>query len=360
LKKILILNRRDIRNPLSGGAEIYTHEIFKRLTDEYEITHFSSSFKRGLGEETIDDIHYIRKGGELTTHFFGFVFVAIKGKSYDLIIDQFNGIGFMTFGVKRSVLLIHQLYGDFWITKLGKAGYLFRFLEKFLLKLYKPKKVITVSESTRKDLTALGYKAGNIEVILNGIDYVQYSEKTKFEPIVMYLGRLVRTKNPEHSIKAFLMAREQLKDLSLYIVGDGEDRRYLQNKYGYVQGIYFLGFLSDADKDRWLRRASVLLVPSIREGWGQVVIQANMAGTPVIGYNVEGVRDAVIDGKTGWLVPRGALQLLADKIVNLFNDRKALQTLSKNALEYAKGFSWDTSAIKMKDFLRNATDDLVS
>ena len=42
--RILLLNRRDIRNPLSGGAEIYTHEIFKQLADQYEITHYSSSF----------------------------------------------------------------------------------------------------------------------------------------------------------------------------------------------------------------------------------------------------------------------------------------------------------------------------
>ncbi|NIM05605.1 MAG: glycosyltransferase, partial [Armatimonadetes bacterium] len=68
--KALIMNRRDIRNPLGGGAEIYTHEVAKGLIEAgHEVTVFSSRFRGSQESETIDGVRYVRAGSEFTVHF---------------------------------------------------------------------------------------------------------------------------------------------------------------------------------------------------------------------------------------------------------------------------------------------------
>ncbi len=356
MKEILILNRRDIRNPDSGGAEIYTHEIFKRLADKYQITHFSAYFKGSERKETIDRICYIRGGSELTTHVSGFLFALRERGKYDLIIDQFNGIGFMTVGFKNSIMLIHQLYRDFWCAQMGAVGHIFKAVELFMLRLYKAKLVVAVSESTKADLIANGFEGKEIAIVPNGAAQIDFSPKEIFEPVVMYLGRLTKTKNPEQAIKAFLLAKQKKPELAMYVAGNGEERQRLESKYKDVKDLQFLGYVTGELKYELLRKASLLIVPSIREGWGQVVIEANMAGTPVVGYNVEGLRDSVIDGETGFLVSRGDIAALAEKISALLTDKKLLCRVSINAINHAKKFSWAESAKAMEGLLVNQID----
>ena len=107
--RILILNRRDIANPAGGGAEIYTHEIARGLVDKYQCTVmvFTSRFKDCAAEEIIDGIQYVRRGNEVTVHLRGFLYALKNRKKFDRLIDEFNGIGFFTFFLPNSILLIH-------------------------------------------------------------------------------------------------------------------------------------------------------------------------------------------------------------------------------------------------------------
>ncbi|RLG81151.1 MAG: hypothetical protein DRO40_10145, partial [Thermoprotei archaeon] len=101
----------------------------------------------------------------------------------------------------------------------------------------------------------------------------------------------------------------------------------------------------------WLTRAHVLLTPSIREGWGQAVIEANAHGTPAIGYNVPGLRDSIKHMKTGILVPYGDIKVMTKAIITLTEDQELWRKLAKNALEWAKQFSWDKSTEKFERVL---------
>ncbi|MGH9877929.1 MAG: hypothetical protein ACRD5H_09840, partial [Nitrososphaerales archaeon] len=65
---ILILNRRDITNPRAGGAEVYIHEVAKRLVKFYAIVMFSSAFSNCKSEEVIDGIKIVRCGNEFTVY----------------------------------------------------------------------------------------------------------------------------------------------------------------------------------------------------------------------------------------------------------------------------------------------------
>jgi glycosyltransferase involved in cell wall biosynthesis len=110
-------------------------------------------------------------------------------------------------------------------------------------------------------------------------------------------------------------------------------------------GVKFLGGLSNEERRRLLTRAWVLVNPSVREGFGLNVLEANALGTPCVAYNVAGLRDSVIDGKTGLLVKEnGDAEKLAEAIIKVLKDEEFRRTLSVNALEYSKNFSWDKTA----------------
>jgi len=153
--RVLILNRRCIKHPEKGGAENYTYHIAKGLIEAgCSVEWFSSKTKELKSEEIIDGIKFIRKGNELTTHFYGFMYMLNKSQDW-LIVDEFNGVGYFTFFKKNSILLIHQLYEEFWNAELGFVGYIPRFLEKIFLRLYKNKKTITVPPSNNSNFINL-------------------------------------------------------------------------------------------------------------------------------------------------------------------------------------------------------------
>ncbi|MGO9013362.1 MAG: glycosyltransferase family 4 protein [Dissulfurispiraceae bacterium] len=337
MKRVLILNRRCIKHPERGGAEVYTFECAKALIEHgYNVVWFSSRSSGLADKEELEGITFVRKGNELTTHFHGFLY-ALKEKDC-FIIDAFNGIGFFTFFMKNSIILIHQTYNEFWTSELGLLGYPFKYLEKILLHLYSGRPAITVSDSTCRDLKEIGFK--NIEIIHNGIDIkpLDHIPEKESALTLIYLGRLKKTKNPEDAIRAFLRIRNTIKDAKLWIAGDGPLYGYLTKKYGQYSDIHFWGFVEDRVKHDLLRRAHFLLVPSIREGWGLVVIEANAAGTPAIGYRVKGLIDSIRDGRTGILVDDPVS--MATQAIVYWQDKKTYDSLCIQALEWAKEFSW--------------------
>ncbi len=335
--KVLILNRRCIKHPEKGGAEKFTMEIAKEFVARgHQVEWFSSKPSNVSSEEVVDGVKFIRKGNELTTHIYGFFYAFKKQKC--IIIDEFNGIGYFTFFFKNSFLFIHQLYEEFWNVELGVFGYIPRFLEKILLRFYKNKPTITVSNSTSKDLKRLGFK--KVHIVHNGLDtrFINWSSKKDKNLHLVYLGRLKKTKNPEDALRAFLKIKEEINHAKISVIGNGPLRKSLIKKYGNINGINFLGYVDEKEKYEILSAAHLILVPSIREGWGQVVIQANAVGTPAIGYKVAGLTDSIINGKTGFLVKN--YEEMAQKAIYLWQNKKVYQDISKYAIEWAKQFSW--------------------
>jgi len=128
----------------------------------------------------------------------------------------------------------------------------------------------------------------------------------------------------------------------MYVIGDGGMRQKLERM---AQGdVTFLGRVSNQAKFEVARKAHLLLVPSVEEGWGLVVTEANAMGTPAVAYDVAGLRDSVKHDKTGVLTEDNTPQSMANAAVSLLQDRERLEKLSANALKYARTFSWDNTA----------------
>jgi glycosyltransferase involved in cell wall biosynthesis len=138
----------------------------------------------------------------------------------------------------------------------------------------------------------------------------------------------------------------------MWIIGDGYMLSRLKNTSG--EQVTFFGHVDDRVKYELLSRAHIVLIPSIREGWGLIVTESNAMGTPVIAYDVNGLRDSVIDGKNGILDKDRTPESLAISALSILNDTERLHRLSVEALEYSRQFSWDKTADYFSTQIDNA------
>lgn len=357
--RILWFNWRDIKNPDSGGAEVLTHEIATRLVKngDYHITLFSAWFSGSPHSEIVDGIKIVRDGGMYTVYERAKKFYKENKDSYDIVIDEINGKPFLTPKFvkleKPIIALIHSRLAEQFLYELPfPANHLcYRYFEKRWLSYYRNIMTVTVSDSSKQDLENLGFN--RITIIPEGLSVTPLPNVPVKEivPTVVYIGRLKRHKLPHHAIIAFMAIKRQLPDTRLWVIGDGYMRKELQEKYD-GHDITFYGRVDSQTKTRLLSKAHITLVPATHEGWGLVVTESNAVGTPVVAYNVPGLRDSVKDGETGILVKDNSPESLASSGVYLLKNRSLLEKLSLTALSYSRQFSWDTTTERFDTIIK--------
>ncbi len=359
--RVLILNWKCPKHPEAGGAEEYLLEICKRLAKRgHKILWISPKFEGCKNKETIDGVNVVRMGGRFSIYIRAFLYYLfrLRGK-YDVIIDDINGVPFFTplYVKENRVPIIHHIVGWEIFRKelpliLATIGYI---LEKLIPVIYRNCKIITVSKSTKEELIRFGVPRDNVFVIHNGIDLSRYSAGTKSKrPVVIYFGRVKRYKRVDHILEAFKLVIERVSDVKLVIAGRGDDYPRLK-AFAKELGIdvELLGEVSEEEKIELLQKAWVYAITSEKEGWGISVIEANACGTPVVAYDVPGLRDSVKHGYNGLLVENGNINELANALTKLLLDYKLRKKMSKNAIEWAKRFSWDKSADEFERLIKS-------
>ena len=362
IMNILIFSWRGPGHPIAGGAELVTHEHTKAwVAMGHTVTLFTSSYKGASAEEVIDGVKVIRQSfqtfGVQIAGFFWYLFG--NHEKFDLVVDQFHGIPFFTplYVRVKKLAFIHEVTKEVWrLNPWPKPfnlipGIIGTVLESFMFKFfYKGIPFMTVSASTKKDLKSWGIDERNIHVIHNGVSIPRVKKNPKKESIntVMFLGALSKDKGTEDAIKVFSLIDKIESDWQFWIVGNGEDNylNYLVNltyNMGISKKVKFWGFVPDDKKFELLARAHIMINPSVREGWGLVNLEAAGVGTPVVGYNAPGVRDSVVDGKTGILVYPGNTKMLAREVVKLLNDKAKYSKMSEASLAWSKKFTWGES-----------------
>lgn len=319
----------------------------------YAVTIFASAFPGCLSSQTLDGVTILREGTRLNVHGCGKEFYVNAMDQFDMVVDEINTKPFMTptFVRKPKVALIHQLAREYWNYEVTFPGNLlgFYFLESYWLKKYRDVPTVTVSRSTEGDLLELGFR--QVSVIREGLSYRPIDSEPPKAPIptVLYLGRLTRAKRVDLLLEAFAQVKHSVANAELLIAGDG----YLLDKLRKEgqDGVTFLGRIPSADVTRLLQRAWVLVYPSIREGFGLSIIEANAHGTPAIGFDVPGVRDAIRDGETGILVTNGDVSEMANALLSMVRDSSLRHRMSKAALAYSRTFSWDATAAEFAKIL---------
>jgi glycosyltransferase involved in cell wall biosynthesis len=356
--RILWFNWRDIRHPDAGGAEVLTHEIMKRFVQRgYEMTLFCPKVEGRPTEEEIDGVNIVREGGKYTTYSHGRSFFKRHVDRYDLVIDEVNPRPFLNPRIlngKPALVLFHQLIREEWFYELPfPFSYFCYFFENRWLLPYRQTPTLTVSQSSRNDLEAIGFK--DVKVIPMGISVKPLNEVGKKEdaPTIAFIGRLKKHKLPNHAINAFKIIKKNIPTAKMWVIGDG----YMLNglKKMNCRDVIFFGHVENREKYDLLSRAHLVLIPSMREGWGLIVTEANAMGTPVVAYDVNGLRDSVRSGKNGMLVNDNTPESLARCASTMLTDTKVLQKFSVDALEYSRQFTWDRTV----DYFSTQIDKMV-
>lgn len=354
-KKVLILNWRDTKHIWAGGAEIYIHEITKRwVMDGYQVTMFCGNDGLQKRNEVIDGINIFRRGGFYTVYLWAFLYYIIKFRGkFDVIIDCENGVPFFSplYSRKPIFLVIHHVHQEVFRPYLkAPLSFIASIVEGSLMPIiYKNKNIITVSESSKKEISNLKlFSQDKINVIHNGINQLKLKNyKKTTHPSICYVGRLKPYKQVEIAIKAFSRIIKKFGNAKFYIAGEGESKDQLKalvNNLKLDKKVLFLGKISEQKKYALLSKSWLMVQPSMVEGWGITVIEANACGTCVVASNVNGLKDSVKDNVTGFLVENKNVNQFAKTISSVFQNKKLRDELSKNAYVWSKSFSWDKSS----------------
>ena len=325
--RILVFSWKDMSHPHAGGAEVYTHEVARHWVQMgHKVTLFTATFPGSTLDDERDGVRIVRRSGR--RGIYGSLFwearryYASDGRgNFDLVIDQINTRPFWcpTFVDDTPVVaLAHQVAREVWyyeaplpIALLGRF-----FFEPRWLKRYRDVTTITVSESSKRSLERYGLR--RVSVIPEGFTEPPATHRVSAReerPTVIYVGRLSRNKRPHHAIRAFRHLRKTIPDVQLWVVGTGPMEPRLRQRAG--EDVTFFGRVDEATKYELLARAHLLVMTSVREGWGLTVTEAASVGTPTVAYDVDGLRDSVAASK-GLLVPESR-RALASAIASLLS-----------------------------------------
>jgi glycosyltransferase involved in cell wall biosynthesis len=354
--KIAILNWRDRARPDSGGAEEFVHEVGARwVALGHEVTLYVSAARGLAPAETYDGVRVERIGrlGAGAHHLIA-PWRILRRDSPDVVLESINTIPyFLPWRLRRAVgsaSLVHQIAGDVWNGHLPvPLAAMARRLEPLLWIPYRGRRVITISESTRLALHEVGLR----EVVLipqGGLGHQPLTDKEDV-PTFVFVGRLTANKRPDHVVEAFRLIKASLDNARLWIIGGGPWRASLASQL--PEGTELLGRLSRGELMSRMGRAHLLLTTSISEGWGLVVTEANALGTPAVGYDRPGLRDSIVDGTTGILVPPSP-RALAEAATTVIADRSKYEMLRTAAIKWGSNHSWDTTASDLMEHLTTA------
>ncbi|MDE0081971.1 MAG: glycosyltransferase family 4 protein [Gammaproteobacteria bacterium] len=366
--RLLVLNWLDPANPAAGGAEVHLRATFGRLAGQgTDVRLVASGWPGAPARTIIDGIEVYRVGGRLTypLHAPRLARRLARQRPFDVVVEDLNKAPLFTpwWAGEPTILLVHHLFGRTAFQgaslPVASAAWL---LERPLRLAYGRAQVVAVSGSTRDDLITRGFSPGNIRVIENGVEsdyYVPGPEASRFErPTLLYLGRLRRYKRVEHILEALALLRREISRAKLLVAGAGDARPALEARartLGLGAGaVEFLGFVDEPTKLALLQRSWIHVLTSAKEGWGITCLEAGACGTPTVASDSPGLRDAVIDGKTGFLVRHGDTVALAGRLRVLLRDDRRRRAMGKAAREFAVSLSWERASARWIPVLEGA------
>jgi glycosyltransferase involved in cell wall biosynthesis len=281
----------------------------------------------------------------------------LRGR-FDVIVDSENGIPQFTpcFTRVPKIALTYHVHRRVFLAHMPRTiAWFFIWLELGLVPLlYRRVRFITISNTTKEEMLQHGKTRFPVAVIEPGIAEGLSPGTRAKEPTILYLGRLERYKRVDHLIHAVKRLRTEIPTLQLEIAGTGteaESLRALADRIGVSDIVRFHDFVTEDEKRRLLQQAWVFATPSEMEGWGIGVIEAAACATPAIAYDVPGLREAIIDGKTGLLATE--FDHFVDAVRRVLEDGLLRANMGRVAAERAAGFGWEKRASAFLEILES-------
>ena len=351
-RNVVFFNWRDTANPEGGGSERYVETMARGLVEHgAHVTIFCAAHEAAPSDQVVDGVRYVRRGNHLDVYLLG-VWSLLRRRfgRVDIVVDVQNGLPFFTrLGThKPVVVLVHHVHREQWPVvfpgMLGKVGW---WIERRLAPLlYRRCQYIAVSRATRTELMQLGVDKERIAVVHNGTARPPAVDAVKTVcPSLVVVSRLVPHKQIEHAVDAVAAIRDTHPDVSLTIVGSGwweDDLRKHAADAGIGDLVSFEGYVTEARKHELLAESWLMLLPSIKEGWGLVVGEAAMHGTPTVAYRAAGgTRESIDHGVSGLLAD--SYEEVVDALADVLGDHDVRSRLARGARSHSGRFTWGHS-----------------
>ncbi|GAA4637366.1 glycosyltransferase family 4 protein [Actinoallomurus vinaceus] len=360
LRALAIVNWRDPWHPEAGGAERYAWEMARWLAARGTRVRFVTGRAPGQARrERIEDVEVVRLGGRFTVYPLVLAWMLLHRRAFDAVLDCQNGIPFFTpLALPRRVpvlCVVHHVHADqfhlyfpAWLARIG------RFLEgPVARRAYRRHACVAVSPSTVTAMRERLSWTGPVYLVPNGVTLADAAPglgETDGEPELACVSRLV----PHKRVGRLLDVAERLR-VRVHVIGRGPQEAALRARVaarGLEDLVVLHGYLPEEEKDTLVARARLHLSASQGEGWGLSVAEAAAFGVPTVAYDVDGLRDAVVDGVTGWLVPEG--EELADVVERALKELSVPERRRETAAacrSWAAEFAWARSAERMAALL---------
>ena len=361
---------------IKGGAEKRIYEISKRLVERgHEVHWYGIKWWEGEKDIVKDGIylHGIGKWDNLYVEGRRSIKEAIyfaRKLLFPLMKEDFDVIDCQAFpyfscfsakicsSVKRTPLVItwHEIWDDYWYEYLGKKGVFGKWAEKMTTHL--TDKMIAVSERTKKDLERIGVGVRKeIRIIPNGTDFGKIGriKASDEESDVIFAGRLIKEKNVDVLIKTVNLVKKEIPDVKCVIIGDGPEKKELEKlayDLGLENNLEFTGFLDDYDEViSYMKSSKVFVLPSTREGFGIVALEANACGLPVVTVNHRrnAACDFIANGENGFICELSE-EDIAKNILRELDEKKSR---GRKCIENAKKYDWNEISLLTESFYGN-------
>jgi glycosyltransferase involved in cell wall biosynthesis len=212
--------------------------------------------------------------------------------------------------------------------------------------------------------------SGRVQVAPVGVDFEPAARGERGEggldsahPLVLFVGRLCEAKNLPLWLDVAQIVSQQVPGARFLIVGDGENRDDLEARtkaLGLKERVKFAGPVAHSELPAIYANADVFLLTSNHEGFGRVILEAQLAGVPVVSTACSGPEDLIVHGETGLLFQKGDKEGLAAGIVSVLTQQGVAYGLRKLALSRSKAQfalvgltdrligAWELSAARIK------------
>jgi glycosyltransferase involved in cell wall biosynthesis/SAM-dependent methyltransferase len=332
--RIVFVAWRDLAHPYAGGSEVLVDNLASELSRRgHEVVLVCGG---PVGERP----YPVVDAGGTFAQYLRAPLIARRYRDWDLLVDVHNGIGFASplWWRRPRLSLFHHLHEEQWHQYfpplVARAGSFFE--RRLMPRLYRSTPFVTVSASSAADLERIGVHPDAIHVTFNGVSpaLLAEPEAASQSPLFVALGRLTVFKGVDRVLAAWPAVRAATGG-RLVIIGDGPERDKLRAIAS--EGVELAGRASDDEKRQLLGEAWLLVHGAHHEGWGIAIIEAAAQCTPAIGFDVAGVRDAIIDGETGVLVDTPTQ--LTQAWLELAEDAERREKLGRRARERAQAFT---------------------
>lgn len=301
---------------------IITDEVGRFLSINQHFTYMVNAFRKGryiIKNEKIDIIH----ANVLTP----VIPATLLGKLHRIPV----------------IITIHDLYKtsskNYWKTWSSQdniswlSSFIGEFYERVIVR-FPVSRIHVVSNATKQDVLNINHRA-KISLIYNGIEEDNDSSRygCEYQKFVLFIGRLIISKNLEVVIRAFSGVTVIIPDAKLIVLGEGPMRKKWEELVADLKltdNIEFRGFVPKEEKLRLLSKCSALVFPSLHEGFGLVILEAFVMSKPALVADVQPFDEIIENDIDGFLIQPDRVDSWSEKIIAILTDRANCERMGVN------------------------------